>query len=84
MTVTASQYAATNSTQNEATADTGGGNDVGWINSASWLEYTGVNFGTGYTGVEVRDASAIAGTNHRIDPVPARFGDRHAVRHRRT
>ncbi|HWG23184.1 carbohydrate-binding protein [Actinospica sp.] len=63
MSVTASQYAAQNSTQNEATADTGGGNDVGWINSASWLEYTGVNFGSGYTGVEVRDASAIAGTN---------------------
>ncbi|HTJ70060.1 MAG TPA: carbohydrate-binding protein [Actinospica sp.] len=76
MTVTASQYAATNSTGTEATADTGGGNDVGWINSASWLEYTGVNFGSGYTGVEVRDASAVAGTNigtvqFRLDSVTA-------------
>ena len=63
MTVTASQYAAQNSTGTEATSDTGGGNDVGWINSASWLEYTNVNFGSGYTGVEVRNASAVAGTN---------------------
>jgi hypothetical protein len=63
MTVTASQYSGQNSTGTEATSDTGGGNDVGWINSASWLEYTGVNFGSGYTGVEVRDASAVAGTN---------------------
>jgi hypothetical protein len=63
MTVTASQYAAQNSTGTEATSDTGGGSDVGWINSASWLEYTNVNFGSGFTGVEVRDASAVAGTN---------------------
>ncbi|HET9167856.1 MAG TPA: carbohydrate-binding protein [Actinospica sp.] len=63
MTITASQYAATNSTGTEATSDTGGGNDVGWINSASWLEYTGVDFGSGYTGVEAREASAVTGTN---------------------
>ncbi|MBR7828726.1 carbohydrate-binding protein [Actinospica sp. MGRD01-02] len=62
MTVTASQYAAQNSTGTEATSDTGGGNDVGWINSASWLEYTNVDFGSGYSGVEVRDASAVTGT----------------------
>ena len=76
MTVTASQYAAQNSTGTEATADTGGGNDVGWINSASWLEYTNVNFGSGFSGVEVRDASAVAGTNigsvqFRLDSVTA-------------
>ncbi len=63
MTVTASQYAAQNSTGTEATADTGGGNDVGWINSASWLEYTGVNFGSGESGnVQARIASAVVGT----------------------
>jgi len=61
--VTASQYAAQNSTGTEATADTGGGNDVGWINSASWLEYTGVNFGSGYNSLGVRVASASVGTN---------------------
>jgi hypothetical protein len=62
MTVTASQYAAQNSTGTEATSDAGGGDDVGWINSASWLEYTNVDFGSGYSGVEVRNASAVTGT----------------------
>jgi Carbohydrate binding module (family 6)/F5/8 type C domain/Ricin-type beta-trefoil lectin domain/Putative Ig domain len=63
VTITASNYAAENSVQTEATSDTGGGDDVGWINSASWLEYTGVNFGTGLTGaVQARIASALAGT----------------------
>jgi hypothetical protein len=63
LTVTASQYAAQNSTATEATSDTGGGNDVGWINSASWLEYTGVDFGSGYNSLGVRLASADSGTN---------------------
>ena len=63
-TVTASQYTAENSVMTEATADTGGGNDVGWINPASWLEYTGVDFGSGLTGaVQARIASAAVGTN---------------------
>ncbi|HEX4790219.1 MAG TPA: carbohydrate-binding protein [Actinospica sp.] len=62
--LTASQYAAENSVMTEATSDTGGGNDVGWINNASWLEYTGVNFGSGLTGaVQARIASAVVGTN---------------------
>jgi hypothetical protein len=63
MTVTASQYTAQNSTGTEATSDTGGGDDVGWINSASWLEYAGVNFGSGYSSLGVRLASAVSGTN---------------------
>ena len=62
--VTASTFNSSNSVGTEATGDTGGGNDVGWINSASWLEYNGVNFGTGLTGaVTARMASAVAGTN---------------------
>ncbi|HEV2640349.1 MAG TPA: carbohydrate-binding protein [Actinocrinis sp.] len=62
--VTASTYAGSNSVGTEATGDTGGGNDVGWINSASWLEYANVGFGTGLTGgVTARIASAVAGTN---------------------
>jgi len=61
--VTASQYSATNSTGTEATSDTGGGDDVGWINSASWLQYNGVDF-TGLTGtVQARYASAVAGSS---------------------
>jgi len=61
--VTASQYSATNSTGTEATGDTGGGDDVGWINSASWLQYDGVDF-TGLSGtVQARYASAVAGSS---------------------
>jgi Carbohydrate binding module (family 6) len=63
--VTASSYAATNSTMTEPTPDpqNSGGRDVGWINNTSWLEYTGVNFGTGASNVAVRLASALSGTN---------------------
>ena len=64
VTVTASQYSAQNSTGTEATSDTGGGQDVGWINSASWLQYDNVDFGSGLTGsVVARIASAVSGTN---------------------
>jgi hypothetical protein len=62
LTVTASAYTAQNSTGTEATSDTGGGDDVGWINSASWLEYANVNFGSGYSQIVARNASAVAGT----------------------
>ncbi|MBS2965797.1 discoidin domain-containing protein [Actinocrinis puniceicyclus] len=63
VTVTASQYSAQNSTGTEPTSDTGGGSDVGWINSAGWLQYDNVNFGSGLTGnVAARIASAVTGT----------------------
>jgi len=62
VTVTASQYAGTSSTGTEATADTGGGDDVGWINSASWLQYDNVDFGSGQGSVQARYASAVAGS----------------------
>jgi len=72
-TVTASNYTAANSVGTEPTSDSGGGSDVGWINSASWLEYSGVSFGSGLTGqVEVRIASAVAGTN--IGTIQLRLG----------
>jgi len=63
-TVTASSYAASSSgPMTEATSDTGGGDDVGWIGNGAWLEYTGVNFPSGLTGnVEARYASALSGT----------------------
>jgi beta-glucosidase-like glycosyl hydrolase len=61
--VTASTFAASNSVGTEATGDTGGGNDVGWINSASWLQYNNVNFGSGYPTIDARIASAVAGPN---------------------
>ena len=60
--VTASDYSGSNSIGTEATGDTGGGDDVGWINSASWLEYSGVDF-TGHSGtVQARYASDVAGS----------------------
>ncbi len=63
-TVTASQYSAQNSTGTEATSDTGGGQDVGWINPASWLRYDNVTFGSGLAGgVVARVASAVSGTS---------------------
>jgi hypothetical protein len=63
-TITASDYSASNSVATQPTSDTGGGDNVGWINSSSWLEYGTVDFGTGLTGqVEVRVASAVSGTD---------------------
>jgi beta-glucosidase-like glycosyl hydrolase len=62
LTVTASAYSATNNTGTEATGDTGGGDDVGWINSASWLQYNNVNFATGYPTIDARIASDVSGT----------------------
>jgi hypothetical protein len=47
--------------------------DVGYINSSSWLEYTGVNFGSGLTGqLEVRMASDVSGTD--IGTIQFRLG----------
>jgi len=68
MKVTASAYTATNGTGLEPTSDTGGGQDVGWINNTSWLEYSGVNFGAGggATEVQVHFASALAGESGSI------------------
>src|SRR6266581_3040670 len=69
--VTASNYAATNSTMTEPTSDpqNSGARDVGWINNTSWLEYTGVNFGSGgwqnwVTSPAATTAPAPAGTHN--------------------
>jgi hypothetical protein len=64
VTVTASTYAAASSgVMTQATSDTGGGNNVGWLGNGSWLEYTNVNFGSGLTGkVVARVASAVTGS----------------------
>jgi hypothetical protein len=71
--VTAANYASSNSVQTEATADPCCTDDVGYINSSSWLEYTGVNFGSGLTGqLEVRMASDVSGTD--IGTIQFRLG----------
>src|SRR6202034_2787721 len=62
LTITASTYAAASSgVATQATSDTSGGNNVGWLGNGSWLEYTGVNFGSGYPQIEARIASAYTG-----------------------
>ena len=64
LTITASTYAAASSgVATQATSDTGGGDNVGWIGNGAWLEYTDVNFGSGYPQIEARLASAVAGTD---------------------
>ena len=71
--VTAANYASSNSVQTEATADPCCTDDAGYINSSSWLEYTGVNFGSGLTGqLEVRMASDVSGTD--IGTIQFRLG----------
>jgi beta-glucosidase-like glycosyl hydrolase len=65
-TVTASKYSSTQNTGVETTTDTGGGQDVGWINNTSQLAYTNVNFGTGISTVQARLASDVSGTPGQI------------------
>jgi hypothetical protein len=64
-TITAADYAAASSgVATQATSDTGGGDNVGWIGNGSWLEYTNVNFGSGVADeVVARYASADSGTD---------------------
>jgi hypothetical protein len=63
-TITASTYAAASSgVMTQPTSDTGGGDNVGWLGNGSWLEYTNVNFGSGYPQIEARVASAVSGTD---------------------
>ncbi|GAA1793536.1 glycoside hydrolase family 16 protein [Planosporangium flavigriseum] len=45
-TIQAESFNAQSGTQTEATADTGGGEDVGWIGNGDWLQFDNVNFGS--------------------------------------
>ena len=73
LTITASTYAAASTgVATQATSDTGGGDNVGWIGNGSWLEYTGVNLSSGYPQVEARVASADSGTD--IGTIQFRIG----------
>jgi hypothetical protein len=63
-TVTASDYwAASSGVATQATSDTGGGDNVGWLGNGSWIEYGNVDFGSGYPDIEARVASALSGTD---------------------
>ncbi|TGE22131.1 glycosyl hydrolase family protein [Hymenobacter aquaticus] len=63
VTIQAESYSAMNGVQLEGCSDTGGGQDVGWIDAGDWLAYNGINFPTSgtYT-LEYRVASPAGGT----------------------
>jgi hypothetical protein len=54
---------AQSGTQTEATTDTGGGQNVGWIAYGDWVQYNTVNFGT--SGLHRFN---LRGERHRRDP----------------
>jgi len=61
-TIQAESYNGQSGTQTEATADAGGGQNVGWIANGDWLQYNNVNFGTGgLHNFNLRLASGAAG-----------------------
>ncbi|MFI6477779.1 glycoside hydrolase family 16 protein [Nonomuraea sp. NPDC050663] len=61
-TIQAESYQAQSGTALEATSDTGGGQNVGWIANGDWLRFDNVNFGsTAATQFRVRVASGAAG-----------------------
>lgn len=56
--IQAESYSIMNGVQLETTTDTGGGQNVGWIDVADWLSYAGINFPTtGTYKIEYRVAS---------------------------
>jgi chitinase len=57
----AESYTTQSGTQTESCTDTSGcGLDVGWIANGDWLQYNGIDFGTGGTSVTARLASGAA------------------------
>lgn len=63
VTLQAEAYSAMNGVQTEATTDTGGGQNVAYIDAGDWMAYNNVNFPTSgtYT-IEYRVASPSGGT----------------------
>ncbi|MBN1313301.1 MAG: carbohydrate-binding protein [Anaerolineae bacterium] len=61
-TIEAESYNTQSGTQTEATSDTGGGLNVGWIANGDWLRYDNVNFGSSSPiTVQARLASGVSG-----------------------
>jgi chitinase len=56
-TIQAEGYSSQSGTQTEATTDTGGGQDVGYIANGDWLGYNNIDFGSGGNSVTARLAS---------------------------
>ncbi len=62
--IEAESFTTQSGTATETTADTGGGQNVGWIGNGDWRAYDNVDFGTGGTGVEARLASGASTTGN--------------------
>ncbi|MEQ9302317.1 MAG: carbohydrate-binding protein, partial [Marinoscillum sp.] len=60
-TIEAESYCDQSGTQTETTSDTGGGQNVGWINDGDWLRFDDVDFDNGAESVDVRVASSSSG-----------------------
>ncbi|MBL6449964.1 carbohydrate-binding protein [Fulvivirga sp. 29W222] len=58
----AEQYSSMSGVQTEGTSDTGGGQNVGWIDTGDWMAYNNINVPTsGYYTMEYRVASVNGG-----------------------
>jgi beta-glucanase (GH16 family) len=67
-TVQAEAYGSMSGVQIESTTDTGGGSNVGYIETGDWMAYTGINFPyTGNYQVEYRVASLSGGGRLSMD-----------------
>ncbi|RIX28574.1 DUF1996 domain-containing protein [Amnibacterium setariae] len=62
-TVQAESYSAQHGVRTQPTSDTGGGSNLGWLESGDWAQYQGVDLGAGgMLDVEARIASATSHT----------------------
>ena len=59
--IKATSYNSMSGIQTEATSDTGGGSNIGWIDDADWVAFNNVNFGSGVNKVSARVATNTAG-----------------------
>ncbi|MEK3885504.1 carbohydrate-binding protein [Paenibacillus sp. PL2-23] len=59
--IQAENFTSMSGIQTEATSDTNGGQNIGWIDNGDWTSYAGVNFGSGANSLDVRVASGNAG-----------------------
>ncbi|SNC67641.1 Por secretion system C-terminal sorting domain-containing protein [Hymenobacter gelipurpurascens] len=63
ITIQAEAYSSMNGVQTEATTDTGGGQNVAYIDAGDWMAYNNINFPTSGTyNIEYRVASPSGGT----------------------
>ncbi len=68
LTIQAESFTSSSGVSAETTSDEGGGQNVGWIVTSSWLAYTNINIPTsGNYKVEYRVASPNSGTRLSLD-----------------